>query len=183
MKIAGIILSGGKSIRMGQNKALLSYKNARLIDFVAKILHDAGIGTIFTSGNVAGFEPIIDKISNKGPVAGICSSILEIEDFDQVLFCPVDLPLLKSETIKHLLLDRPELVRFEFEPMPFLLKLDEKTKIIAEKVLDELEFHDYSVKKFQSHFQIKEIATNESILQSLTNTNNPNEWAKINGGN
>ncbi|MFO1242050.1 MAG: NTP transferase domain-containing protein [Rickettsiales bacterium] len=42
-ELAAVILVGGKSSHMGQDKASLPYKGKRLVDVVAKVVREAGI--------------------------------------------------------------------------------------------------------------------------------------------
>ena len=52
--IAGVVLTGGRSSRMGQNKALLDYQGKPLIEHMMEILKTTGIKEIFISGDVDG---------------------------------------------------------------------------------------------------------------------------------
>ena len=53
-KIAGIVLAGGKSSRMGQNKALLSYRGQPLIEHMQRLIGQAGLQDVYISGDVPG---------------------------------------------------------------------------------------------------------------------------------
>ena len=54
--VAAVILVGGKSSRMGQDKALLPYKGKRLVDVVADTIRAAGISRVYVSGKIAEYQ-------------------------------------------------------------------------------------------------------------------------------
>ncbi len=179
MKTAGIILAGGKSSRMGVNKALLEYEGARLIDYVAHELIKSDIKDIFISGQISGFNCIADPFANGGPMVGILTSIKAIHDqFNNFLVIPVDMPLINANIIRALI-NMPqgkEVAFFENFHLPFFMvknpKLDE---IIANEDMTQ-NYKDKSVKAFLSGFDSFKIATNPNIELALLNANTPLDW-------
>lgn len=179
MRIAGIILAGGQSSRMGQNKALLPYKGARLIDHIAAQFKEAEIDNLFTSGEIEGFESIPDLIKAKGPLGGICSTLIALSNFDLAIFCPTDMPLLNSKTLKLLVKGENEIVKFASEPLPFAIKLNKKTKNAAQHFLQHLKVKSLSITAFQQEFDVFEINADADIQKCLINTNSLEEWQEI----
>lgn len=164
---------------MGQSKALLPYKGMRLIDYISEQFKNAGIVDVLISGQIEGHQSIPDLIEAKGPMSGICSAILELSDFDLALFCPTDMPLLNSQTIKALITGKSEIVKFANEPLPFAVKLSEKAKNAAQHFLQQLQEKSLSIKAFQNEFETFEIQTDEDIRNCLYNVNTPIEWQKL----
>lgn len=79
MKLTGIVLCGGKSKRMGQNKALLKLGEYTLIEHVIKTLNlvcDEIILSVNDSSlDFLSYRKIKDEMSNIGPIAGFYSTL------------------------------------------------------------------------------------------------------------
>ena len=92
-QIAGVILAGGKSTRMRTNKALIHYRGARLIDYIADTIKRANLH-VYVSGDIAPFSCIPDLIIDIGPLGGIISSVdfLRAQGIQAAIFVPVDMP-------------------------------------------------------------------------------------------
>ena len=126
---AGVILAGGQSRRMGQSKALLPYKGARLIDHRVHTLKSAQLD-VYVSGQVAPFACIPDEIPARGPVGGVMSAatFLTMKGFQAALFVPVDMPLLTPALLTALIqrLGEHEAVYYQAHPLPICLSLSPK---------------------------------------------------------
>ncbi len=180
---AGIILVGGKSSRMGVDKASLPYKNLRLVDYIANVLREAEIKNIFVSGEIEGYQSIPDLHQNKGPVSGICASIMEcyIKHFDRAVLVPVDIPLLSAEIIEILINNSDaEASYFENHPLPLCLKINEEILKYSRKINKELKLDKkISVKFFLKNISAKSIKIPNHLAKNLTNTNTPEEWREV----
>lgn len=77
---AGIILTGGRSTRMGQDKALLAFGGRPLWQIAAGIL-EPFVGTTIFAGAVPGFDPpppyriVVDDPPGCGPLGGIVTGL------------------------------------------------------------------------------------------------------------
>ena len=94
----GVVLAGGLSSRMGQDKAQLMRNNTKMLDFSQQILKAVGINNIVISGNQ---YQVPDLIENAGPVGGIYSVIKHYQPH-AILVLPVDLPLITAEALNQL---------------------------------------------------------------------------------
>jgi molybdopterin-guanine dinucleotide biosynthesis protein A len=94
----GIVLAGGLSSRMGQDKAQLPRDNATMLDFSKQLLISAGIKHVVTSGDKHGVN---DLVVNAGPMGGIYSVLKQYKP-KAILVLPVDLPLMTSQTLSQL---------------------------------------------------------------------------------
>ena len=110
-KLYGLILSGGKSTRMGTDKGLLNYHGVPQREYLCGLLENLGLHCFLSirsdqRGEVPeGFTTIEDKNRYLGPFNGILSA----HEFDPeaawlVLAC--DLPLLNKAALKNLVLKR-----------------------------------------------------------------------------
>ncbi|MEQ3653564.1 MAG: NTP transferase domain-containing protein, partial [Glaciecola sp.] len=69
MKV-GVVLNGGKSTRMGRDKAQLIKDGRSLLAHATSVLQSCALDKIVESGSVAGIQ---DTFQHKGPVGGIYS--------------------------------------------------------------------------------------------------------------
>lgn len=89
-----LILAGGKSSRMGHNKATLKWNGISFLDHIIFKIRCAGIQTILISGQgyeEKPFESVKDLYPERGPLGGIHAGLKKI----QTPYCfvlPVDVP-------------------------------------------------------------------------------------------
>lgn len=103
-KVSAIVLSGGKSSRMGTDKCDLIYNNESLINLQIDKLNDIGVEDIVAAGyrgKNCKTKIIRDDIM-KGPLSGIYVGLNNIKN-DRALVISVDVPLVKKETIKKVI--------------------------------------------------------------------------------
>lgn len=111
-EIIGIVLAGGQSKRMGEDKALINYHGETQLEATYKLLKQC-CEQVFVSVSAANeneknrkqFPHIIDSAIHSGPLAGILSSF---EKFPKkpLLIVACDLPLLNLETLSFLISER-----------------------------------------------------------------------------
>lgn len=101
---SAIILSGGKSKRMGQDKCNLTFNNNTFIDIQINKLKSIGIEDIILSGYRGTNENAIvlkDDIM-KGPLSGMLIGFQNIKN-DRAVVLSVDTPLISIDIIKFLI--------------------------------------------------------------------------------
>jgi molybdopterin-guanine dinucleotide biosynthesis protein A len=182
--IAAVILIGGRSSRMGRDKATLPFKNFRLVDHVANTIKEAGIADIFVSGELDGYDSIADIHKNKGPVAGICSSIMECysKSFSATIITPVDMPFFSKELVETLINKENDIEAqyFEKHPLPLFIKINEDILKYCRQINKELKSNkDISVKAFLKALNTKQLKIPDYMMKNLKNTNTPQEWAEV----
>lgn len=105
--LAGVILAGGNSSRMGTDKSLLTLPNSRvsLLEHCQRQLAFV-CNNIFISGSQHD-QGIADVIPNCGPLSGIHGAITHFEmhnsNISELLVIAVDMPDLCAEDFDHLL--------------------------------------------------------------------------------
>jgi molybdenum cofactor guanylyltransferase len=103
--IAAFILAGGRSSRMGSDKAFLELAGkpliARAVELARKVADDVSI--VGEQKKLAEYAPLITDIySTRGPLAGIHAA-LSNSNSDWNLILAVDLPFLNAAFLKYLL--------------------------------------------------------------------------------
>ncbi len=93
-KITGIILSGGKSSRMGTEKGLIVHKGKKLIEYSIEALQSICDQLVISSNqdcySFLNLPIVTDEIKNCGPIGGIYSCMKSEEaDFYAVISCDV----------------------------------------------------------------------------------------------
>ena len=164
--IAGVVLAGGRSSRMGQNKALLDYQGKPLIEHMMEILKRSGIKKVFISGDVDGYDCFSDPVPFTGPAEAIKSIIKRLSGYTGYLFVPVDMPLLKPEML-HLLLQQKEGGYFIDWPLPAFITppYPESEKKSVQGLLDDCGIYP--------------VALPDLLSSSMKNANTPQDWAEV----
>lgn len=107
-KLYGLVLSGGKSTRMGEDKGLIYYHELPQREHLYRLLDEVCDRTFLSVRRdqlneiPKNFETIIDKNLYKGPYNGLLSAHIEYPEVAWlVLAC--DLPLLDKEALLELI--------------------------------------------------------------------------------
>ncbi|MEQ6124947.1 molybdenum cofactor guanylyltransferase [Pseudotenacibaculum sp. MALMAid0570] len=108
--IKGLVLTGGKSTRMGRDKSQLEYYGQPQKEFVKDLLENQGFETFYSVRNVTSsaveksqlISEIPDTFFNLGPFGGICSAFQK--DPNSAWFVlATDLPFVNKDLIQLLL--------------------------------------------------------------------------------
>jgi molybdenum cofactor guanylyltransferase len=105
--ITGIILAGGRSKRMGRNKALLPFRDVSIIDHIAGIMKSLFKNVIMITNEPEEYdfiqlEKYKDIIPKKGPLSGIHSGLIHTNtEKNFIISC--DIPLITSEIISYII--------------------------------------------------------------------------------
>ena len=96
MKISGFVLAGGKSSRMGRDKAFIEFGGKPLIQLAVERLRSVcdDVGILGNDAALARFGEVIpDEVADCGPLSGIVQGLRHAKQ-KWTLFTPVDVPLL-----------------------------------------------------------------------------------------
>lgn len=192
-QLIGVILAGGKSLRMGEDKSAVLFKGQSLLQNMTAILSQTHISKMVVNRTLNADEQdkvkaqgqlyIEDIIPNKGPLSGIHSALINFPDAN-LLVLPVDIPLMTSNSLNTLIsAANTHGVNCRFTPVITNNKLG-KNKPSAlplfihnnSETLEALEYtltegYKFSVFHFCEQFPMFEVALeNES---ELTNLNYP----------
>jgi molybdenum cofactor guanylyltransferase len=105
--VAGFVLAGGRSARMGRDKALVLLDGRSLAERAIELLHHAGLNAAIAGARSelgALAHVIADQAPDEGPLRGICSALAST-GAELAIFIPVDLPLLPASLLACLVAD------------------------------------------------------------------------------
>jgi len=105
IRLTGIILAGGKGIRLGMNKGLAKLGNRHLVEYVIENLSQV-CSEILISSNTDqckkfGFKTIPDIYDAKGPMAGI-HACLKASSNEHNFVVSVDTPFVSPDFIRYM---------------------------------------------------------------------------------
>jgi molybdenum cofactor guanylyltransferase len=98
----GFVLAGGRSSRMGTDKALVQLGGELLIARAVGILRDAGLPVTIAGARstLSEYAPTIEDAGD-GPLSGICSALASTRA-QYAVFLSVDMPLIPASLIRVL---------------------------------------------------------------------------------
>jgi molybdenum cofactor guanylyltransferase len=102
---AGFVLAGGRSSRMGRDKALVALGGRPLIAHALETLRGAGLPASIAGAQASleSFAPVIpDADPDRGPLAGVCSA-LAVTQAQHAVFLSIDMPLVPPSLVAFLL--------------------------------------------------------------------------------
>lgn len=179
LNIAGVILAGGKSSRMGQDKSAMLYRGIPLINCMENILSSAGL-PVWISGKCDKSISIPDKLPHLGPLSGIFSSVIALhrDGYQGAVFVPVDMPLLTAEIILMLMScpQRAEAVCFRKKPLPLLIYFTDHV-INTLSNFEKKMMQNFSIKHFLDFISLLELEVQNEL--AFTNVNTPSDWEKL----
>jgi molybdopterin-guanine dinucleotide biosynthesis protein A len=106
-EIVGVILAGGKSSRMGKDKALLDIRGTPLIKLVTETIKQV-FGRVIVVANDAqayqflGLEVVPDVFKECGPLGGIHAAFVH-SDSSSVFITACDTPCISPDLIRYIL--------------------------------------------------------------------------------
>jgi molybdenum cofactor guanylyltransferase len=107
--VAGVLLTGGASRRMGRDKALLTVAGRSLAERAAQLLAAVAAPVVEVGPGYAGLAAVQEEPPGSGPLAGLCAGAAELERLGSdrpVLLLAVDMPFVTVPLLR-LLAERP----------------------------------------------------------------------------
>ncbi len=110
-KLKALVLAGGKSTRMNEDKTILNYHGKTQLEHTYELLSEH-VDEVFVSSREGQWgtrfdhlPQIYDQLLNSGPIGGILSAQLKYPD-SSFLVVACDLPFINNEVIEDLLVQR-----------------------------------------------------------------------------
>jgi len=106
VKATGIILAGGKNLRMGQNKAFIEVQGERIIDRIRRIFVDLFEEVLLVTNSPRDYldlnlRMVTDLYREKGALGGIFTGLFHAS-FSHAFVAACDMPFLNPGLIAHL---------------------------------------------------------------------------------
>lgn len=186
--MTAIILAGGKSLRMGSNKAFLKYGDTTFIEHQVMMLRKIFDEIILSANDVNAYThlklPVVsDIIPDKGPLSGICAGLTRAKSSHAfVIAC--DMPFINEKLILYL---KSQINGYDvivpktsrgLEPMYAFYSrncIQPMRRCLEEGRLRIVDFFSEVKVKIIGE---KEFAGLDASLQSLINLNTPDEYKK-----
>lgn len=103
LPVHGFVLAGGKSSRMGADKALLRFCGRPMVEIAVEKLRGfcADVGIAGNRDDLGEFAPVVREARlDVGPAAGIEAGLLAATQ-PWVMFMPVDVPMMPEELLRR----------------------------------------------------------------------------------
>lgn len=182
MKIAGVVLAGGLSTRMGHDKAKLELTKQTTLSRAVKMLEQLKLDFVVVSGQYQNYRTIEDIHENAGPLGGIHSCVVTLQDkCDAIFLLPIDMPLLTKQECYQLLQSFklfPQGVCFEQFTFPMILPLNEHLLQYLIETMCSTQKKHRSLYRMIKTLKIQAITADKSNIFRFQNTNTPEEWVK-----
>ena len=165
----GVVLAGGQSLRMGQDKAMLAFQGETLLHHQVSLLQSV-CDRVVVSGEYMGFDCIPDVTERCGPLGGIYSVVKRFPDA-ALLVMPVDMPQVTEVHLRALI--KTQLTCYiQGHPMPAYFANGELLFEVIKKMLDAANM-DFSIWHLHRLLHSSALYLNE--FKAL-NINNPEQW-------
>lgn len=181
--IAGVVLAGGKSNRMGIDKSLLKFKGTTLIQRIIDE-HKKLVENVFVIGKESGqfqnARGIKDNIENIGPMGGLYTALSQIKA-NWYLISPCDMPFLNFTELKIIL---DEASKSEYQAIiaesekglePLVAAYNSEVYPI---IKNNIENGNYAIRSLFEKLNIKFLQFNEQIFEKdiFFNINYPDDY-------
>jgi molybdopterin-guanine dinucleotide biosynthesis protein A len=188
-EMSAVLLAGGRSSRMGQDKALLEFNGVRLIDRAMSELRQLKLRRIIVSGRDYGFPWVKDSVPDFGPLGGLYSVIHTLGRAGEWwLVIPVDMPLLGSEILNDLILQTScidlspgcECIRYFSHEMPVLFRNTNHFRTTLDALcLGETSEARRSFHVLESQLNLVELSLPSYLRRDFSNINHPEQWKML----
>lgn len=174
-----VLLAGGRSSRMGTDKALLVWAGGTLLTHMHTTLLRAGAAQVVVSGDRPELGGVPDAEPGTGPMGALAQLAPRLQD-GAWLVVPVDMPLLTPELMHALLSVDAACACVEDHPLPMALRLDADVRAVMDQV-GARDGRGRSLHALQQRLHAAHLPAS-SWQTILRNCNTPHDWAALSMG-
>jgi len=191
VKTTGIILAGGKNLRMGQNKAFLEVQGERIIDRTRKIFGELFAEVLLVTNSPGDYldlnlRIVTDLYREKGSLGGVFTGLFHAS-FSHAFVAACDMPFLNRDLISHLVSLSPGydivIPRTEDGLQPLHAVYSRRCLPFMEDLLrrGNLKILDFFHRVKKREVPTEEILPFDPHLASFLNLNTPEDLDRIQG--
>lgn len=166
-----ILLAGGQSSRMGQDKALLRVGTRSLLEYMHDKIQGLGCSDIIVSRNQPGY--VADTFPGQGPLSGLHACLPHCR-YPSVLVVPVDMPSLTEDTLLPLL--QHEAAYYQKCALPCVLTNSDR---LQQDIHTQLSSPNGKRSVFALLQRVEATALPRQSETQLINTNTPEQWSQL----
>lgn len=180
----GLVLCGGRSSRMGQDKARLMLQGQSLLQRGVALLLAAGCQQVWAAGDYPDVPslPDLPAYRGRGPLAGVASALTRAPTA-RWLVIPVDMPGLTAALLHRFLQQVPVTAAgaaLQHNPFPLLLASPAALAVVQQLLADP-DPRAASIAALIGGLELTRIpdlavTAPEQAATTLCNTNTPQEW-------
>ncbi len=184
-----LLLAGGKSSRMGKNKALLPFGKTNVLDFMIARLQQVCDEVIIVTTPTQAYphlrlRKIFDIVENKFSLGGLYSGLLQ-SPTEINFVCGCDMPLLEPQLIRYLIAQIddndavvPNLGGF-FEPLCAVY-----SKVCLPYIAAQLQTEDLRMTSWLKQARVRfveeeELSVIDPMMLSFLNMNTPEDYQRM----
>jgi len=171
-----VLLAGGRSSRMGRDKALLPWGDGTLLTHMHALLRAAGADEVVVSGDRPDLDGVRDVLPDTGPMGALAQLVPRLCDGPWIVV-PVDMPLLSTALLRALLAPEAACVCVEGNPLPMMLRL-EPTVRAAMMAVGACSGRACSLHALQQRISARVLPA-VPWRDQLRNCNTPEDWAAL----
>lgn len=172
--LGALILTGGRSARMGRDKAEIEWDGRRAVDRVATVAREGGAGIVLTvGGRDYGHPNVVEDHPNGGPVAGIVAGSAELRARGamRALVLACDTPTIRAADVAPLLHAASPGAAFEDLHLPLVIDLEALPP----------DGTGWSMRRLIAEAGLQRIAPPDGAYERLRGANTPEELSGLRG--
>ena len=174
----GLLLAGGRSRRMGQDKARLDWRGQSLLSHQRELLRRAGAARVLVSGDYPEEGGIPDRLPGRGPLGGLHAVTAGLDD-GPLLILPIDMPNVAPEWIAALARHPASCAHYLDHVLPMRLALGPTVRAWLAAALRQPSPQDRSLRALHAHCRGELLPLPPGAAAGLANCNTPEDWRKL----
>ena len=186
----GVVLAGGRSTRMGCDKAMLNWRGRVLLDHQLQTLRAAGVDAVRVSGMRPEHAGIIDREAQAGPLGGVAAVVASLsghaeplaELLAELLVIPVDMPRLSAALLRRLRVSsetEAAALRFNGHVLPMRLRVDAHTRQTLHALMALRAARARSLRALQQRVGLRQLPLQAAESAQLSDCNTPAQWQQV----